>query len=182
MDSLSKRRGAGSFDYGQSGTSLQKGRCDSVPTTIKGTAPAPCPPPCKWWRAGLVGRFMQRHRHQEFIHFLNTIEANVPAGKLNRVSLDDYAAHKHPHVAQMAGATTSLHLPLHAYEVLDQRRRGRVCQVDQAAPEARRVSLFVVLQAAINCFLAETSTDRAPSDGPRPLTKSSPPSGASIKR
>jgi hypothetical protein len=28
----------------------------------------------------VIGRNMQRHRHQEFIGFLNTIEAQVPAG------------------------------------------------------------------------------------------------------
>ena len=41
---------------------------------------------------------MQRHRHQEFIRFLNTIEAAVPAGKLVHVILDNYATHKHPKV------------------------------------------------------------------------------------
>jgi transposase len=39
---------------------------------------------------------MQRHCHQEFIRFLNAIEAAVPAGKLIHVILDNYAAHKHP--------------------------------------------------------------------------------------
>jgi hypothetical protein len=29
----------------------------------------------------VIGRCMQRHRHQEFIRFLNAIEADVPAGK-----------------------------------------------------------------------------------------------------
>jgi len=32
---------------------------------------------------------MQRHRHQEFIRFLNTIERDVPAGKLIHVILDN---------------------------------------------------------------------------------------------
>src|SRR5215813_12379958 len=39
---------------------------------------------------------MARHRHQEFIHFLNRIEAAVAAGKLVHAILDSYAAHKHP--------------------------------------------------------------------------------------
>jgi len=41
---------------------------------------------------------MQRHRHQEFIRFLNAIEAEVPAGKVIHVILDNYATHKHPNV------------------------------------------------------------------------------------
>ena len=44
----------------------------------------------------VLGRCMQRHRHQEFIRFLNAIEAAVPAGRIVRVILDNYAAHKHP--------------------------------------------------------------------------------------
>jgi transposase len=41
---------------------------------------------------------MARHRHQEFIRFLNRIEAAVPAGKLVHAILDNYAVHKHPKV------------------------------------------------------------------------------------
>ncbi|MEC5384062.1 IS630 family transposase, partial [Aurantimonas sp. C2-6-R+9] len=36
----------------------------------------------------------QRHRHQEFIRFLNRIEREVPADKAIHVILDNYAAHK----------------------------------------------------------------------------------------
>lgn len=46
----------------------------------------------------VTGQSMQRHRHQEFICFLNQIEAKVQAGKVIHVILDNYAAHKHPKV------------------------------------------------------------------------------------
>ena len=46
----------------------------------------------------VVGRCMQRHRHQEFIRFLNAVEKTVPASKAMHVILDNYAAHKHPNV------------------------------------------------------------------------------------
>ena len=46
----------------------------------------------------VLGRCMQRHRHQEFIRFLNAIEAAVPAGRIGHVILDTYATHKHPKV------------------------------------------------------------------------------------
>jgi hypothetical protein len=42
----------------------------------------------------VIGRNMQRHRHQEFMRFLNAIEAEVPAGKMVHVILDNYVAHK----------------------------------------------------------------------------------------
>jgi transposase len=67
----------------------------------------------------VIGRCMQRHRaaasrrdpmsegppvrrparrHQDFIRFLNAVEAAVPAGKLVHAILDNYATHKHPKV------------------------------------------------------------------------------------
>ena len=46
----------------------------------------------------VIGKNMQRHRHQEFIRFLNAIDADVPAGTVVHVVLDNYAAHKHPKV------------------------------------------------------------------------------------
>jgi len=46
----------------------------------------------------VLGRCMARHRHQEFIRFLNAVEAAVPAGKLIHCILDNYATHKHPKV------------------------------------------------------------------------------------
>ena len=46
----------------------------------------------------VTGRNMQRHRHQEFIRFLNMIERDIPVGKIIHVILDNYAAHKHAKV------------------------------------------------------------------------------------
>jgi transposase len=46
----------------------------------------------------VTGQNMQRHRHQEFIRFLNAIERKVPVSKVVHVILDNYAAHKHPAV------------------------------------------------------------------------------------
>jgi transposase len=46
----------------------------------------------------VVGQCMQRHRHQEFLRFLNHLERTIPAGKLVHVVLDNYGSHKHPRV------------------------------------------------------------------------------------
>ncbi|GLS35097.1 IS630 family transposase [Mesorhizobium tianshanense] len=46
----------------------------------------------------VIGRNMQRHRHQEFIRFLDAVNAELPAGKAVHVILDNYAAHKNPKV------------------------------------------------------------------------------------
>jgi transposase len=41
---------------------------------------------------------MQRHRHQEWIRFLNQIDQEVPAGLDIHVICDNYATHKHENV------------------------------------------------------------------------------------
>jgi transposase len=46
----------------------------------------------------VLGQCAARHRHQEFIGFLNGVEEAVPVGKVVHVILDNYAAHKHPKV------------------------------------------------------------------------------------
>jgi hypothetical protein len=51
----------------------------------------------------VIGHCMQRHRHQEFIRFLNALERAVPAGRVIHVILDNYATHKHPKVLRWLG-------------------------------------------------------------------------------
>jgi transposase len=46
----------------------------------------------------VIGRCMHRHRHQEFIRFLNAVEREVPKDKSVHAILDNYATHKHPKV------------------------------------------------------------------------------------
>ena len=46
----------------------------------------------------VIGQTMQRHRHQEFIRFLNQIERDVPKEKDIHVILDNYCTHKHAEV------------------------------------------------------------------------------------
>ena len=48
----------------------------------------------------VIGQNMKRHRHQEFIRFLNAIEARVPKRKAIHTVVDNYATHKHPKVRE----------------------------------------------------------------------------------
>ena len=90
----------------------------------------------------VIGRNMQRHRHQEFIRFLNTIEAQVPVGKVIHAVVDNYATHKHPQGAPMAGPASPLDVPLHPdLGILAQRRRRLLRQAHAPAPQARRVPI-----------------------------------------
>jgi hypothetical protein len=56
---------------------------------------------------------MQRHRHSEFIRFLNAVGRRVPAGKLIHAVLDNYATHKHPKVLAWLSHHPRWNLPLH---------------------------------------------------------------------
>jgi transposase len=46
----------------------------------------------------VIGQCLPRHRHEEFLSFLTTIEGEVPSGLQVHVVLDNYSAHKHPSV------------------------------------------------------------------------------------
>ena len=46
----------------------------------------------------VIGRNMARHRHQEFIRFLNALEREIPVGKTVHAILDNSASHKTPEV------------------------------------------------------------------------------------
>jgi transposase len=48
----------------------------------------------------VIGQNMQRHRHQEFIRFLNTVDAQVPAKMKIHAIVDNNATHKHPKVRE----------------------------------------------------------------------------------
>jgi len=112
----------------------------------------------------VIGRNMARHRHQEFIRFLNALEREIPAGKTVHAILDNYAAHKTPEVRRWLARhprwtfhfTPTAGSWLNAVEgffaKLSRRRlkHGVFCSVTD-------------LQVAINRFIAEHN------DTPRPF-------------
>jgi len=111
----------------------------------------------------VIGRCMQRHRHQEFIRFLNAIEAEVPAGKLIHVILDNYAAHKHPKVIAWLARHprfTFHYTPtsaswLNAVE-------GCFAKLTKRRLKRGVFHSVVSLQAAIKRFVAEANADPRP--------------------
>jgi hypothetical protein len=46
----------------------------------------------------VFGPNMQRHRHPEFIRFINVVERDIPAGEVISAILDTYATHNHREV------------------------------------------------------------------------------------
>ena len=111
----------------------------------------------------VIGKNMQRHRHQEFIRFLNEIERQAPAGKAVHAILDNYAVHKHPKVRAWLARHprwTFHFTPTSAswinavegfFSALTRRRlkRGVFCSI-------------IDLQAAINRYIQEHNDDPKP--------------------
>ena len=86
------------LDRTQPGLPMKKGRCGTMTHDYKRNGTTTLFAALNVLDGTVLGRCMQRHRHQEFIRFLNAVEAAVPAGKLVHAIMDNYAAHKHPKV------------------------------------------------------------------------------------
>src|SRR5687768_6478152 len=131
----------------------------------------------------VIGKNMARHRHQEFISFLNALERAIPQDKAVHAIIDNYAAHKTPQVRRWLARhprwtfhfTPTSSSWLNAVEgffaKLFKRRlkRGVFCSL-------------VELQAAINRFVAEHNQAPSLSSGAPILTPSSPPAHEGSKR
>ena len=79
-------------------TALKPGRCQTMTHDYKRHGTTTLFAALSVLDGTVIGRCMQRHRHSEFIRFLNAVEREVPAGKLIHTVLDNYATHKHPKV------------------------------------------------------------------------------------
>jgi transposase len=111
----------------------------------------------------VIGQCMQRHRHQEFLRFLNRLERDIPAGKLVHVVLDNYGSHKHPKVRAWLARhprwtfhfTPTSASWLNAVE-------GFFARLTQRRLQRGVFHSVVDLQAAINRYLAEHNSRPKP--------------------
>jgi transposase len=111
----------------------------------------------------VIGRNMKRHRHQEFIRFLNTLAAQVPRRTAVHAIIDNYATHKHPKVREWLKrhprwtfhftptSTSWLNAVEGFFAKLTTRRLKRAAFRSLAD-----------LKAAINRFVAETNSNPKP--------------------
>src|SRR6202050_654627 len=86
------------LDRTQPGLPLKKGRCGTMTHDYIRNGTTTLFAALNVLDGKVIGRCMQRHRHQEFIRFLNVIEKQVLVGKTIHAIVDNYAAHKHPNV------------------------------------------------------------------------------------
>jgi transposase len=86
------------LDRTQPGLPLKKGRGATMTHDYKRNGTTTLFAALNVLDGSVIGHNMQRHRHQEFIRFLNAIEAQLPKDKAVHVILDNYATHKQPKV------------------------------------------------------------------------------------
>jgi transposase len=151
------------LDRTQPGLPMKKGRCGTMTHDYKRHGTTTLFAALNVLNGKVIGRCMQRHRHQEFIRFLDAIEAAVPAGKLIHAIADNYATHKHPKVRAWLARhprwtfhfTPTSASWLNAIE-------GFFAKLTKRRLKRGVFRSIFELQAAINRFLTETNTDPRP--------------------
>lgn len=151
------------LDRTQPGLPLKRGRCGSMTHDYKRHGTTTLFAALNVLDGRVIGRCMQRHRNQEFIRFLNAVEAAVPAGKLVHAIVDNYAAHKHPKVRQWLARhprwrfhfTPTSASWLNAVE-------GFFAKLTKRKLQRGVFHSLVSLQAAIKRFVEEANADPRP--------------------
>jgi transposase len=152
------------LDRTQPGRPMKKGRCGTMThdykrhgtTTLFAALDVP--------EGRVTGQCMSRHRHQEFIRFLNKINRETAAGRELHLIVDNYATHKHPKVRAWLERHKRFHFHftptsaswLNAVE-------GFFAKLSKQRLKRGVFEGIVDLQAAINRYLAETN------DNPKPF-------------
>jgi len=88
------------LDRTQPGLPMKKGRAGTITHDYKRHGITTLFAALDVLEGKVIGQCMKRHRHQEFIRFLNVIDARVAKKKTVHVIVDNYAAHKHPKVLE----------------------------------------------------------------------------------
>ena len=161
--SLDEKSQIQALDRTQPGLPMKKGRCGTLTHDYVRHGTTTLFAALSVLDGTVIGRCMQRHRHQEFIRFLNAIEAAVPAGKLIHAIVDNYATHKHPKVRAWLARhprwtfhfTPTSASWLNAVE-------GFFAKLTKRRLKRGVFQSIVELQAAINRFVAEANADPKP--------------------
>lgn len=86
------------LDRTQPGLPLKKGRCQTMTHDYKRNGTTSLFAALEVATGKVVGKCMNKHRHEEWLKFLRLIEKNSPAGKQIHIICDNYATHKHAKV------------------------------------------------------------------------------------
>ena len=86
------------LDRTQPGLPLKKGRCKTMTHDYKRNGTTSLFAAMNTADGNVIGTCMKKHRHQEWIRFLNLLRKETPKGKEVHVICDNYATHKHTRV------------------------------------------------------------------------------------
>jgi transposase len=86
------------LDRTQPGLPLKKGRCGTMTHDYKRNGTTTLFAALEVAQGKVVGQCYARHRHQEFLKFLQRLEAEFPGEVKLHVVMDNYGTHKHPRV------------------------------------------------------------------------------------
>lgn len=86
------------LDRTQPGLPMKKGRCDTMTHDYKRNGTTSLFAALNIANGKIIGTCMQKHRHQEWIKFLNRIKKEVPEKKEVHIICDNYSTHKHEKV------------------------------------------------------------------------------------
>src|SRR5271169_175538 len=83
------------LDRTQPGLPIKKGRCGTMTHDYKRHGTTTLFAALNVLNGKVIGRCMQRHRHQEWLRFLRRIDAETPKHLAVHLIADNYATHKH---------------------------------------------------------------------------------------
>jgi len=111
----------------------------------------------------VIGQCLPRHRHEEFLKFLRTIEREVPTGLQVHLILDNYSTHKHANVKNWLAKHPRFHLHFiptsSSWLNMVERWFGKL---DDKAIRRGIFTSVPDLIAAIETYLTANNTDPAP--------------------
>ena len=151
------------LDRTQAGLPMKKGRCGTMTHDYIRHGTTTLFAALNVLDGTVIGRCMQRHRHEEFIRFLNAVERGVPADKKIEAIVDNYATHKHPKVREWLARhprwtfhfTPTSASWLNAVE-------GFFAKLTKQRLKRGVFHSLVSLQSAIKRYLAEANTKSKP--------------------
>ena len=98
------------LDRTQPGLPMKKGRCGTMTHDYKRHGTTTLFAALNVLDGTVIGDCMARHRHQEFLKFLRTIDRETPAELSLHLILDNYSAHKHEAVKRWLKRHRRFHL------------------------------------------------------------------------
>ncbi len=98
------------LDRTQPGLPMKKGRCGTMTHDYKRNGTTTLFAALVTLDGRVIGDCMPRHRHQEFIRFLKTIDFETPPELDLHLIVDNYGTHKHPRVQSWINRHPRFHL------------------------------------------------------------------------